>query len=136
MKYLLSTLKTIIAFAIFVLVALMGFAGPVQAELLENTWYPFEFLVEQDPNNPCGDEPFFLAQGMQHFKVANLREGGVALNFNAQGTFTGLNSGVEAHWRHNVADVLPIIGETTVYSYQDTLKIIGQGGNPSYFAKV
>ena len=125
-----------INFAIIILITSMGMAAPTQAELLVNEWSPFEFVVLQDPNNPCGDDPAFLAQGMQHLKVSTLRRGGLAINFNALGTFTGLESGQEAHWRHNINDVFPNFGETEVYNYQESLKIIGQGGDPSYFAKI
>lgn len=111
-------------------------AAPVQAKLLDNSWYPFEFVLEEDPENPCGDDPFYLAQGMQHIKVSTLRRGGVAFSFNALGTFTGLVTGQEAHWRHNVTDVLPIDGENVVHTFRDNLKLIGQGGDPSYFATI
>jgi len=124
-----------ISLAIVMLVASMGLAAPASAELLVNEWSPFEFLVPQDPDNPCSDDPAFLAQGMQHVKVSTLPQGGLAINFNALGTFTGLVSGNEWLWRHNWADVLPMDGENAVYNYQETLKIIGQGGAPTYFAK-
>jgi len=124
-----------ISFATFLFIALTGLAMPAQAELLVNEWSPFEFVVLQDPEQPCADDPAFLAQGMQHLKVSTLRNGGVAINFNALGTFTGLVTGEEWKWRHNIADVLPIDGENAVYSYQDILKIIGQGGAPSFRAK-
>jgi len=124
------------ALTAFVLVASMGLSAPAQAELLDNNWYPFEFVLEQDPEHPCADDQYYLAQGMQHVNAASLRKGGVVFHFNALGTFTGLESGLEAHWRHNFTEVLPIQGETTVYSLQETLKIIGQGDVPSYFAKI
>lgn len=124
-----------INFAIIGLVAWVGLTAPAQAELLVNEWLPFEFVVLQDPDNPCADDPAFLAQGMQHLKVSSLRQGGFAINFNALGTFTGLVTGEEWHWRHNIADVLPMDGENAVYSYHETLKIIGQGGTPTYFAR-
>ncbi len=113
----------------------MGLAGPVQAELLVNEWLPFEFVIPQNPEDPCADDPAFLAQGMQHLKASSLRNGGAAVNFNALGTLTGLVTGEEWHWRHNFADVLPMDGENTVYNYQETLKIIGQSGAPSLFIK-
>jgi len=125
-----------ISFATFVFIALTGLATPAQAELLVNEWSPFEFPILQDPEAPCANDPVFLAQGMQHLKVSTLRNGGLAINFNALGTFTGLETGEEWHWRHNFADVLPIFGDNRVGTYQDTLKIIGQRGNPTYFAKV
>ena len=109
-------------------------AAPVQAELLVNEWTPFEFVIPQDPDTQCADDPTFLAQGMQHLKVSTLRRGELAINFTALGTITGLVTGEEAHWRHNITDVLPILGENEVYTYRDTLKIIGQGGGDSYFA--
>jgi hypothetical protein len=124
-------------FATFVLVASMCVAAPVQAELLVNEWEPFEFPVAPDPNCPTEDTAFYV-QGMQHLKASNLRKGGLAINMNALGTFTGIQTGEEWHWRHNIADVLPIYegnGENEVFTYQETLKLIGQGGTPSYFAK-
>lgn len=121
---------------LMVLAATAWLATPVHAELLDNTWYPFEFVLPQDPEHQCADDPFYLAQGLQHVNVASLRNGEIVIHFNALGTFTGLESGVEAHWRHNVTELVPVAGETTVYTFQETLKIIGQGGVPSFFAKI
>ena len=123
-------------FAIILFIALVGLAAPVHAELVVNEWAPFEFVVPQNPEEPCADDPAFLAQGMQHLKVSTLRNGGFAVNFNALGTFTGLVTGQEWHWRDNIADVLPIDGENAVYTFHNTLKIIGQRGAPTYFAEV
>ena len=124
-----------INFATIVLVASMGLTAPVQAELLVNEWATFEFVVPQNPDTQCGEDSSFLAQGMQHLKVSTLKNGMFAVNFNALGTFTGLNTGEEALWRHNINDVFPIDGENAVYTYRDTLKIIGRGGVASFFAK-
>jgi len=121
MKLLLTTLTTIMACAVVFIVT----AAPANAEIIVQDWSPFEFIVTDDSD--CAGEDG-LAQGMAHTTIATMPRGGLNVHFNARGTFTGLDTGNEAKWLDNISDVLPILGENFVYTYQQSLRIIGGPG--------
>ena len=119
-----------------ILAVSMGLSASVQAELLLNSWDPFYVIVEQNPDVACGDADEFVAEGMSHVKVSTLRNGNVALNVNAMGTFTAVGSEEGAIFRQNIRDVLPIDGENVVYNYGETIKIIGRPNGDNYRANI
>lgn len=127
MKYLHTTLTTIITCALVFIVT----ASPANAGVIVQDWSPFEFIVPDDSD--CSGQPG-LAQGMVHTTVATMPRGGFNIHVNARGTWTGLDTGVEAKWLDNISDVLPILGENFVYTYQQSLRILGGPGG-SFFLR-
>ena len=127
MKYLLNTLTTIMACAVVFIVT----AAPANAEIIDQDWSPFEFIVTDDFD--CAGEDGLL-QGMAHTTVATMPQGGLSIHFNARGTFTGLDTGTEWKWLDNINDVLPIEGENVVYTFQQRLRVIG-GPRADFFLK-
>ena len=123
--------KTILT-AVTVMLSI-GLSNLTQAELLQNSWAPFEIVVPNDPEAPCGEADAFVVEGFIHTKVSTLRKGGLAINVNAQGTLTPLGEIVDdpAIFRQNVRDVLPIDGDNVVYNFGETIKVISKVG-PNY----
>ena len=108
----------------------------VQAEVVINRWDPVEAVI---PGSPlCGNEHvFYLLEGMIHTKLATLRNGMFALNQHSLGTMTPLVSEeAELVFSHTIHEVYPMTGENEVYSFVDTLKVIGKGRAPNLHVKI
>ena len=109
---------------------------PVRAENLVQAWNPFGGILV-DSIGCLGEDGF--AQGMVHTVISNLRQGGVLIHFNAQGTVTGLVTGNEWLWRDSWNETLPIFDGTfddVVFTEQRRLKIIGPAHLPSLFINI
>ena len=126
MKYLLTTLTTIMACAVVFIVT----AAPANAEILDQFWSPFEMVATDDFD--CAGEDG-LAQGMFHVTVSTMPRGGINFHLNARGTFTGMKTGGEWKWLDNRNSVLPINGENFVQTIQQRLRILGQGPGNDFF---
>lgn len=108
----------------------------VQAEILLNEWQPFSQVVGVNPDAPCGEADKFLFEGMSHVKISTLRNGGMATNVNSMGTFTALGSEEGAIFRQNFREVVPVLGENTVYNLGETIKIIGRPNGDNYRSNI
>ena len=106
--------------------------SPAQAELVQQDWSPFEVVVTDDAD--CSGEDG-IVQGMVHVTVTTMPRGNLNIHYNSRGTWTGLVTGAEAKTLENVNDVLPILGENVVYTYQQRLRVLGKGPKNDFFLK-
>ena len=118
--------QVIIACAVMLVVT----TAPAKAEVIVQEWSPFEFVTIDDFD--CAGEDG-LAQGMVHTTVATMPQGGVSAHINARGTWTGLETGNEGKWLDNINDVLPILDENFVHTFQQRLRILSQGPGNDFF---
>ena len=125
----MSLIKKLFATAVLLSLALI--MSPAQAELLQQDWFPIERVVI---DNGCTGEDG-LSQGMYHLTVTTMPQGNLNIHINARGTWTGFVTGAEAKWLENVNDVLPILGENVVYTYQRRFRVLGQGPKNDFFLK-
>ena len=124
----MKLIQVVIACAVMFVVT----AAPANAEVFIQDWFPFEMVVTDDGD--CAGEDG-LAQGMVHYTVGTMPRGQFNVHINARGTWTGLETGLEAKWLDNINDVLPIDGENFVYTYQQRLRLLGQGPGNDFFLR-
>jgi hypothetical protein len=122
----MKLIQVIIACAVILVVS----SAPAQAEVIQQGWFPFEFVTTDDFD--CSGEDG-LAQGMFHSTITTMPRGQFNVHLNARGTWTGLETGFEAKWLDNINDVLPISGENIVHTFQQRLRILSQGPGNDFF---
>jgi hypothetical protein len=124
----MKLIKVVFAGAVMFVVT----AGPANAEVIVNDWFPFEFVVI-DGGDCAGEDG--VAQGIVHQTVTTMPQGNFNVHINARGTWTGIETGNEGKWLDNINDVLPILGENVVYTFQQRLRILGQGPGGDFFLR-
>jgi hypothetical protein len=122
----MKLIRIAIACAVMFIVA----PATAKAEIIEQSWNPFEFVATDDFG--CAGEDG-LVQGMVHTTVATMPQGRFNVHFNARGTWTGIVTGGEWKWLDNINDVLPIDGENFVWTIQQRLRLLGQGPGNDFF---
>ena len=122
----MKLIRVAIACAVMFIVA----PATAKAEIIEQSWNSFEFVVTDDFG--CSGEDG-LAQGMVHTTVSTMPQGQFNAHLNARGTVTGLNTGNEFTWMDNINNVLPIDGENFVWTIQQRLRLLGQGPGNDFF---
>jgi len=125
----MKLIRVAIACAVMFIVA----PATAKAEIIEQSWNPFEFVVTDDFG--CAGEDG-LAQGMVHNTVSTMPRGGFNVHINARGTWTGFNTGNEYKWLDNINDVWPLFtGENDVYTFQQRLRLLRKGPGNDFFLK-
>lgn len=119
---MLGVLRSLAVILIFTSVA-----ASAKADVLMNQWNNFAFPITDETG--CAGEDS-VASGLVHLVYSDFKKGSLSFHLSAKGVWKGNDSGLEATWKDNFSEVIPIVdfGNHFIGTFSRSLKIIGQGG--------